>query len=63
MTLAEHMTDLISAAGGVRALGRQLGLDPGYISRLANGSKEEPSSYVLSQLGLKREVTYTKAKA
>lgn len=40
VTLAEHMVELISAAGGVRALARRLGLDPGYISRLASGAKE-----------------------
>lgn len=63
VTLAEHMAELISAAGGVRALSRRTGLDPGYISRLASGSKEDPSSYVLLQLGLKRVVIYVKAEA
>ena len=44
--------------GSLRAAARVLEVDAGYLSRLANGEKDNPSPALLHKLGLTRVVTY-----
>lgn len=44
--------------GGLRAAARALGIDPGYMFRLKNADKMNPSDEVLSALGLERVIFY-----
>jgi transcriptional regulator with XRE-family HTH domain len=54
--------DAIAAAseryGSMRKLAEAIGVDVGYLSRLASGEKAEPSAATLASLGLERVVTY-----
>lgn len=47
--------------GSLRAAAKALGIDPGYLSRLASGEKVNPSDKVLSALGLERVTIYRSA--
>lgn len=47
--------------GGLRAAARALGIDPGYLFRLKNAEKMNPSDEVLSALGLERVTFYRNA--
>ncbi len=49
-------------AGGLRPLARQTGLCPGYLCRLKNGEKINPSDETLALLGIERVVTYRPAR-
>ena len=61
----EQLADLVRAAvrdaGGLRALSRAIDVCPGYLSRLQNGEKLNPSDEVLAALGIRREVSYHRA--
>ncbi|MBD1554254.1 hypothetical protein [Pseudomonas typographi] len=56
--ISERIKMLSAAHGGLRGLSRALGIDAGYLSRLANGEKQEPSTEILSKLGLRKVVRY-----
>jgi hypothetical protein len=58
MTLAQCIERLVKRHGGVRAVARTAGIDPGYVTRLRNGERAEPGDAVLAALGLERVVTY-----
>jgi hypothetical protein len=58
MTLAERIAELAEQHGGLRAAARVLGYDPGYLSRLADGTKSEPGKTLLRRMGLRKIVTY-----
>lgn len=60
--LQRRVSDLCQQAGGVRAAAKALGIDFGYLSRLANGTKTNPSDEVLRKLGLRRVVTYERTR-
>lgn len=44
--------------GSLRAAAKALSIDPGYMSRLKNGEKTNPSDDVLAALGLERITMY-----
>ncbi|MBD1602266.1 hypothetical protein [Pseudomonas typographi] len=56
--ISERIKMLSVAHGGLRGMSRALGIDAGYLSRLANGEKQEPSTEILSKLGLRKVVGY-----
>jgi len=57
-TLSRRVHELVGLYGGLRKAAVQVGLSPGYLSRLRAGTKTDPSSEVLDRLGLKRVVHY-----
>ena len=56
--LQSHVMRAAVARGGLRQLSRNLGIDVGYLSRLASGEKTEPGDEILAKLGLEKRVTY-----
>jgi len=44
--------------GGTRAASRATGVDGGYLVRLRDGKKTNPSEATLKKLGLRKEVVY-----
>jgi hypothetical protein len=56
-TIAATIKRQAREAGGIRALARKIGTDPGYLCKLRDGTKV-PSDNVLAKLGLERVVTY-----
>ena len=44
--------------GGLRAAARALAIDVGYLKRLRDGEKTNPSAATLTKLGLTKEVVY-----
>jgi len=58
MTLPERIAELIKQHGSLRAAARVLGVDAGYLSRLASGEKVDPGILLLRRMGLRRIVTY-----
>lgn len=56
--LRNAINALAGKHGSLRAAARVLRVDAGYLSRLRNGSKTEPSAALLRKLGLRRVVTY-----
>lgn len=56
--LQRRVSDVCCYAGGIRAAAKALGIEFSYLSRLANGTKTNPSDEVLAKLGLRRVVTY-----
>lgn len=57
-TIPERLDALVVLFGSLRAVAGVTGLDVGYLSRLRNGHKVEPSAETLKRLGLRRVVTY-----
>jgi hypothetical protein len=55
--LAERVEELVKEHG-VRGLARRLLTDPGYITRLRKGEKENPDDELLAEMGLGRITTY-----
>ena len=58
MNLSGRIQQLAKQHGSLRAAARVLEIDHGYLSRLQNGVKTEPSDDVLRKLGVKRVVSY-----
>lgn len=58
-TLEEHIALRAAVSGSLRAYANSLGIDVGYLSRLASGEKDNPSEEVLEKLGLRKTVVYT----
>lgn len=56
--LIDRVCELEQQHGGIRAAAKAIGIDPGYLSRLKDGYKTNPSDEVLSLLGLERSVLY-----
>jgi hypothetical protein len=55
MTLAERIDQLVSQHGSLRAVARVTEIDCGYLSRLRDGEKVNPSADYLRRLGLRRQ--------
>ncbi|RZZ85670.1 hypothetical protein [Pseudoxanthomonas winnipegensis] len=62
-TLEEHIALRAAVSGSLRAYANSLGIDVGYLSRLASGEKDNPSEEVLEKLGLRKIVVYTAINA
>ena len=60
--LVERIKELITEHGGLRQAARHLKCDPSYLLRLYDGEKTNPGEAVLKKLGLKKVVTYVRAK-
>lgn len=56
--LQKHIQKLVERHGSLRAVARVLEVDPGYLSRLHSGEKDEPGEALLHRLRLRRVVTY-----
>ena len=60
--IAERIKELVAEHGGVRQAARYLKCDPSYLLRLHDGEKTNPGEALLKNLGLKKVVTYVRAK-
>lgn len=60
VTLKQVIDFEVELAGSLRQVAKNFGIDAGYLSRLADGSKTNPSCEVLEKLGLERRVVYTR---
>ena len=58
LALAERVKSLETLHGGLRSAARATGIDVGYLKRLRDGDKTNPSDETLDKLGLKKEVIY-----
>ena len=58
MPMQKRVAELIEQHGSLRAAARVIQIDAGYLSRLANGEKGEPSDLFLRRMGLRKVVTY-----
>lgn len=63
MTLKERVQELVDQHESLRAAARAIQVDAGYLSRLANGEKSNPTKTILRKMGLAREITYTKVNS
>lgn len=57
-TLSDRVSALETQHGGLRAAARATGIDAGYLKRLRDGEKTNPSGETLRKLGLRKEVIY-----
>ncbi len=58
--LRQRIQELAKQHGSLRAAARVLEIDNGYLSRLQDGGKTEPSDDILRKLDLRRVVTYVR---
>jgi len=56
LLLTWHVGNVIDEHGGLRSAAKALDIDPGYLSRLASGEKDNPSKETLDLLGIERKV-------
>jgi hypothetical protein len=56
--LQRRIAELVTQHGSLRNVGRVLGVDVSYLSRLRAGSKTAPSKTLLRRMGLRAVVTY-----
>lgn len=56
MTLTDRIHELVCVHGSLRAVGRVLRVDAGYLSRLYHGKKSAPSESLLRRMGLRKIV-------
>ncbi len=61
--LQARIDELAAKHGGLRAAARVLSVDAAYLSRLRNGTKNNPSPVLLRKLKLRRVVTVTYMQA
>lgn len=61
-TIFERILELVQQHGSLRAVARVKQIDAGYLVRLSNGEKVNPSAATLRKLGLKQVVTYQRVK-
>ena len=57
-TLPDRVYTLETQYGGLRSAARATGVDAGYLKRLRDGEKTNPSAATLAKLGLRKEVIY-----
>jgi transcriptional regulator with XRE-family HTH domain len=57
-TLHARIRELAKAHGSLRRLADAIEVDAGYLSRLRDGDKSNPSDELLRKLGLRRMVSY-----
>ena len=62
MTLSDRIDFLCGKHGSLRAVARVLGMDAGYLSRLASGEKTSPSNTTLRKLDLRAITSYEIAR-
>jgi hypothetical protein len=60
VTLKQVIDFEVELSGSLRQAAKNFGIDVAYLSRLADGSKTNPSHEVLEKLGLERRVVYTR---
>lgn len=60
VTLKQVINGYAVFYGSLRQAAELMCIDPAYLSRLAGGSKTNPSDEVLEKLGLERRVVYTR---
>jgi len=58
ITLQERVAQLVLQHGGLRAAGRAVDIDPGYLHRLAEGDRARPSKLLLKRMGLRELRVY-----
>jgi len=58
LTLPERINYLDGLYGGLRSAARVTGIDVGYLKRLRDGEKTNPSEETLNKLGLRKQVAY-----
>jgi len=61
ITFKQRLDELIEQHGSLRAVGRVLEFDPGYLSRLASGEKSDPGVALLRRMGLREVTSYARA--
>lgn len=61
-TLSARIAFEVELHGSLQRVAKELGIDVGYLSRLARGEKTNPSDEILEKFGLERTVTYTPIK-
>jgi hypothetical protein len=61
-TLQSRIAELIEQHGSLRAVGRVLDCDAGYLCRLQSGEKKDPNDLLLRRMGLRQIVTYERTK-
>ncbi|ABE45665.1 hypothetical protein Bpro_3766 [Polaromonas sp. JS666] len=61
LTLSSRIAELIERHGSLRAAARVLECDPGYLSRLQSGEKNDPGDPLLRRMGLRQIVTYARS--
>lgn len=59
--ISQRIEDAEKKYGSLRAAAKALGIDPGYLFRLKNAEKMNPSDEVLAALGLERVIFYRPA--
>lgn len=62
LTLPNRVAELIEQHGSLRAAARVLDCDPGYLSRLQSGEKNDPGDTLLRRMGLRQITTYERIK-
>ena len=60
ITIRARVAELVKQHGGLRIAARALKIDHGYLSRLANGLKDDPGANIEYRLGLRRVITYVR---
>lgn len=60
MTIQQAIEQEVEIHGSLRAAAQDLGIDVGYLSRLASGEKDNPGDYVLEKLRLEKRVIYVR---
>lgn len=58
--LQKHVVKIITEHGSLNKASANLGIDKGYLSRLAHGGRTNPSAEVLDKLGLRSVTFYMK---
>lgn len=61
VTLQSRIAELVEQHGSLRAAARVMEIDAGYLSRLASGEKSDPGETLLRRMGLKQNITYSRA--
>lgn len=56
--LHARIVELIEQHGSLRAAARVLECDPGYLSRLQSGEKDNPEDWLLRRMKLRRVVSF-----
>ena len=62
ITLPERVHELILQHGSLRAAARVIGIDAGYLSRLASGEKVRPGKEFLRRMSLRAVTIYERIK-
>ena len=58
--LQDRIAELIEQHGSLRAAASVLECDPGYLSRLQSGEKDDPGDQLVRRMKLRRVVSYVR---